>query len=442
MCWTILIIAAPLFFLYGLLTGKHLGTIKERFGFFPFSEKIGAGPKRLWFHAASIGEVQVAKSIIAETTKLIPDASFILSTVTEQGQLVANKQLGREVLCIYAPIDLPWVINRFIRALKPTTYICLETELWPNMLKTAAENGVQLLLLNGRMAENSFKNYCRFPKFTREVLNYFSAISCITSQDRERFKALGACPKKFPVNGNAKYDNVLLPIKKSNSFRNTSEADPKNFSEEIKRWYRKKLFINTTDIVLIAGSTHEGEEKQLIQVFNTVRTILPGFIMIIAPRHISRVNKIESLLNENKLDYQLYSSLSEENRCKDIILVDIIGELANLYSIATYIFCGGSLVPKGGHNIMEPAAWGKPVFYGPNMNDFKDAQYLLESVQAGFLVRDETALIDKIVYFHKDQNAYRQASANAFKVAQEQHGSAKRQAMIIKDLLNQNQAIL
>jgi len=439
-CWVLFIVAAPLYLMYGLLTGKYLDDMKERFGFFSFLEETAFSPNRLWFHAASVGEVQVAKSIITETIKLIPNASFFLSTVTEQGKFLAKEQLGKNVLCAYAPVDLPWVVKRFIRTLQPTAYVCLETELWPNMLKTAAQNGVPVLLLNGRMSESSFKRYCYFPKFFRKVLNYFSVISCITDQDRDRFEALGVPPETLRVNGNAKYNYKVQTSAGSRSdTENDRETDHQHIlSHETEEHYRKKLAVTNRDTTFVAGSTHDGEEQQLIRVYKKIREAIPGFIMLIAPRHISRIKKIESLFKKNDLEYQLYSDVCVGRRDKDIILVDTIGELAGLYSIATYIFCGGSLVPKGGHNIMEPASWGKPILYGPNMDDFKDAQDLLESAQAGLLVKNSQDICERILYFHKNQTEYLEASKKALQVAVEQHDSAKRQARIIEEILNKN----
>jgi 3-deoxy-D-manno-octulosonic-acid transferase len=249
------------------------------------------------------------------------------------------------------------------------------------------------------------------------VLNYFSVISCITNRDSDRFARLGAIPPKLQVNGNAKYDNIVLPF------------------NEIEKYYRNKLDIKPSDTTFIAGSTHEGEEEQLISAYKAMREKVPGMIMIIAPRHIIRVSRIAALFEIHNLEYQLYSRLAGGNRRQDLILVDTIGELKNLYSIATYVFCGGSLVPKGGHNVMEPASWGKPVLYGPNMNDFKDAQYLLESAQIGFTVKNSQEICDKILYFHNNQNKYKETSTKAFKVIADQSGSAKRQARIIRDFL-------
>lgn len=442
LCWLVTLLSAPFVFLYCLFTSKYFASIKQRFGFFDFTGPREAKIIRLWFHAASVGEVQVAKAIITETKKLLPDAFIIVSTVTEQGYKAAKLQLEKEAFCVYAPIDLPWVVKRFIRNLRPTCYICLETELWPNMIFTAARSGIKLILLNGRISQNSFKNYFKIKHFIKDILAEFSSISTIMDHDQERFVALGASADKVSVNGNAKYDNDLPPLPHYTEERQKVGIDEQDKYSTITTrkklfidHYRLKLNLNAKQTVFIAGSTHGDEEKILLDTYNKLTKIIPDLIFILAPRHIARTDKVEAILKGNNIKYHLYSQMSGSTRKENVVLLDTMGELASLYSIADYVFCGGSFVPKGGHNIMEAAKWGKPPFYGPHMADFSDAKQMLEEQKAGFTVKDQSHLFEKIVHFHKNPAEYKNISTRAKDIAAAQTGSAKRQASIIRQTL-------
>jgi 3-deoxy-D-manno-octulosonic-acid transferase len=439
LCWLILLVAAPFFLLYSLITRKHLNSIKNRLGFFPEPDfKENSGP-RLWFHAASVGEVQVARALIEQVNKLIPETNFIITTVTEQGHLVATKLFKHKVYCIYAPLDLRWIIRRYIKILQPTAYICLETELWPNTLKIIHDHKIRLLLLNGRISDNSFKHYLKIKFFLKEILAYFSEISTIMPHDRDRLIKLGAHENKISVNGNAKFDvnnNFISSLNGGSIITNGCGATSSgNNKKQIENFYRKKLNIDKSQHILVAGSTHNNEEEQLIGIYKKLCQEIPDLLLILAPRHLNRVSKIKHLFNNQGLDFDCFSQLSIEERTKNIILVDLMGELTALYTIATYVFCGGSLVPKGGHNLMEPAIWGKPPFYGQYMSDFIDAKSMLESVDAGFPIKSIHELHDQILYFYNNKSYYKKASLNAEKIANEQQGSAIRQAELISKII-------
>ncbi len=435
LCWLFLLAAAPFFLLYSLITRKNLDSIKNRLGFFPEPTFKNSDGPRLWLHAASVGEVQVARALIDQVSNLIPEAKFIVSTVTEQGHIVATRMFKHNVYCIYAPIDLQWITKRFIRILQPTAYICLETELWPNMLKSVHDRKIKLLLLNGRISANSFKHYLKVNFFLKKILAYFSVISVIMPHDRDRFIELGADKNKTLVNGNAKFDvsnNFNSSLNNGCSITNKSiDVNSESIKKQVESFYREKLNIDKLQQVLVAGSTHDNEEEQLIAVYKKLRKKIPDLLFVLAPRHLQRVSKIKQLLNDQRLDFNYFSHLAKDKRSSDVILVDTMGELTALYNIATYVFCGGSLVPKGGHNLMEPAIWGKPPFYGQYMSDFIDAKNMLESVNAGFSLKSSHELYDRILYFNNNKDEYKQASLNAEKIANEQQGSAIRQAKLI-----------
>jgi 3-deoxy-D-manno-octulosonic-acid transferase len=418
--WISLVAAFPLFLLYSICTGRYRKGLEQRFGFFDVPEKGADKSLRIWLHGASVGEVLLAKVLIGELTEIYPEAVFTISTVTEQGMEVARKQLPAEVQCIYAPLDLVGIVDRAINKINPSVYICLETELWPALLQNAKRRGVKLVLLNGRLTDRSYKRYQKIPKLMADILSCFSMISVIRSADAKRFIGLGAEPEKIRILGNAKYDQQA---------GNVSDDDEKRF--------RSWLDLKQDQPLFVAGSTHSGEEGALLSVFKDLKqaTGMQELIWLVAPRHMQRLPEVEALFNENNIAFEMLSQVKSGERKSDIILVDQIGDLAGLYSVATYVFCGGSLVDRGGHNIMEPAILGKPVFYGPYMKDFQDAAELLESVGAGFPVSRSQELTESILYFMDHPEEYTIAGTQAREIAFAQQGSARKQAQLVKEVL-------
>jgi 3-deoxy-D-manno-octulosonic-acid transferase len=421
LCWLVFAAVFPFFLVYCILSGKHQIGLAQRLGFLKKLDIPDNSSERIWLHAASVGEVQAARALISELQKHFPHAAFILSTFTEQGQRVARKQLGPDVLCIYAPLDLTLFVNRALEAIRPILYICLETEIWPAILKQADKKGVKLVLLNGRLSKRSFKKYSKIQRFIQETLTLFSMISVIQKQDAERYISLGAPRDKIGINGNAKYD--------------LSTTD---HASTIRNRYQKWLHIKKNQPVLLLGSTHTDEEKLLLRETRKLKSELEDLLLIIAPRHLNRLPEVAALFETHAISFDRFSHTKQHGRKTDVILVDTMGDLAGLYSIATYIFCGGSLVPRGGHNVMEAAAWGKPVFYGPSMKDFADAAELLESAEAGFPIAKPEALTRKILFFAEHPGKYQKAAQMAAYTAAEQRGSAKKQAKLVRDILFAN----
>ncbi|MGV1099500.1 3-deoxy-D-manno-octulosonic acid transferase [Thiovibrio sp. JS02] len=416
--WLLFIVVSPFAFVYIFATGKHRQGIRQRLGFFEDLRLDEEKSQRIWIHAASVGEVQVARALIAQISTQLPEAAVILSTGNRHGYSVAVNQLPAEVTCIYAPLDLMGVVNRALDAIRPTVYICLETELWPNVIRQAYSRGVKLLLLNGRLSENSFAGYRKIKGFMRDLLSCFTKIAVIQGGDAKRFRTLGAKPDRIRILGNAKYDQVARGID-----RGTAER------------YRRLLSLHPKQPVLVAGSTHTGEEEMLIEVFRSLQQRLPDLIWVVAPRHLRRLDEVEKLFSEKGIAIERLSRISEQGRLAEVILVDGMGELAGLYSIATYVFCGGSLVERGGHNILEAAAWGTPVFYGPCMKDFLDAKALLESEQAGFCVKNHQELTKRLLYYIDRPEEYAVAGRSAMKVAKRQEGSAAKQVALLKEVI-------
>ncbi len=419
--WLIFIIGFPFFLLYSLISGRYRGGLGQRFGFLGQKEREPGNAGTIWLHGASVGEILLARILIKELAEILPEADFVLSTVTEQGMEVARKHSGERVRCIYAPLDLKGIVDRSITKIRPLLYICLETELWPAFVFEARRYGVKLVLLNGRLSQRSYRRYRLVKGIMSRILACFAMIAVIRDADAKRYMGLGADPEKVRVLGNAKYDQDMARL-----------------APESEETYRSWLDVKHGQPVFVAGSTHTGEEEMLLAVFQDLKkaTGLQDLVWVVAPRHMQRLNEVEGMLKQRHVPYECLSDVKDSGRRTDTILVDSIGDLAGLYSIASYIFCGGSLVERGGHNVMEAAIFGRPVFYGPNMKDFSDAVDLLESAGAGFQVSSPEVLTESILYFMDHPEEYEAAGRRARNSAITQQGAARKQALLVKEVLS------
>lgn len=417
--WLFFAVSFLPYLLYSCVAGRTLQGLGQRLGFMPDIDADPDRAVRIWLHASSVGEVQAAKSLLKELKKIVPAAEYILSVMTDQGYAVARQQLAPEVRVFFAPLDLCGIVGRVLRVMRPSIYICLETELWPNIIRQAHRMGVKLILLNGRMSERSYRRYRRIPQFMADLLRRFALVSAIDRVDAERYRSLGLEPGRIVINGNAKYDHAR-----------------ENCTAGTEAGYRSLLGL-TGQPLLVTGSTHSGEEEQLLAVIRDLKASAEGrgLIWVVAPRHLNRVAEVENLFKRRGIGFDRFSVVKRHGRRTDVVLVDVMGELAGLYSVATVVFCGGSLVKRGGHNVMEAAACGKPVFYGPNMKDFADAASLLESAQAGFPVKDAQELTGKILSLLRRRDEYAAVCRRAQEAALAQQGAARRQARLVRDVL-------
>lgn len=410
----------PLFLIYSLATGKYRQGLWQRLGFYPtpFKEKLRFKPRRLWIHAVSVGEVRAAAALISSLRKVLPsDFLFVLSTVTEQGQLMAREKLRGQALCFFFPIDIGWAVRKALRTVNPEAVICLETELWPGLIYQAYHHGSKIILVNGRISTRSFARYQKIRLFMQPILEKFDCLSMIQEDDAERIQALGANKRKVVVQGNAKYDLLA------------QHARP-----EVEKTMRRRLGITAQDIIFVAGSTHTGEEEIILQAYHFLQKKYPDMLLIIAPRHIERISEVEGLLKKNGCQYSKWTNFNPGMK-SSVILIDSIGDLFHLYSIGTIIFCGGSLIPYSGHNILEAAIWGKVVFYGPSMHDFWDAKILLESAGAGVEIKDARDLVQNALWLLENPDELQVRGLQGKKAVESNQGAAQRQALLIKEAL-------
>lgn len=396
----------------------------ERFGLYGQGRaedgSCGEASPLVWIHAASVGEVKAAAALLERLRALRPDSRYLVTTTTEQGHRQARRQMPLEIDCAMAPLDVGLLVRRAIRRAQPTLYVCMETELWPNMLVRARRSGAALALMNGRLSERSRRRYGWVGGMMRFLLRLFKSIGAISAADRQRYIALGADPHTVTVTGNIKY----------------SQAG-KGDGKEIRARYAALLALDKRKKVWACGSTRSGEEEILLTAYSRLIEQDADFLLVLAPRHLARIERVSALLRTRGLSHHRLSELRQgAARIHGVVLVDTMGELADLYAIADFVFIGGSLVNKGGHNVMEPAAWGRPVLYGPCMADFRDAAELLEAAGAGFPVRGAEELTEKILAFVNDKEGYAQAGRRAAAVVAAQKKAVETQAGLILDLLD------
>lgn len=411
----------PFFWFYSRLSGRFSDSIGQRLGVYPRSHLNGiAGSPRIWIHAASVGEVNGAEAIIASLMRLMPGCAIILSTTTEHGHLLARNKFGSKVACIYAPLDFIISVRRALLTVRPDILVCLETEIWPNWLFAARKLGVKVALVNGRISVRSLRGYLKIRFLIQEALNQVEAFSMIQDEDARRLMMLGVSPKRIEVNGNAKYDLLLC------------RADSR-LREQNEKLYNLK----GNERVLVAGSTRGAEHEIVLDIYERIHKSIPETLLIIAPRHIKNIRHIIDAVKKRGLSHQLKTEINDSGflRTAPVVIIDTIGDLQSTYSIASVVFCGGSLEPLGGQNVLEAAVWGKPVFYGPSMEDFLDAKALLDKTGGGIQVKNSEELTEKMLYYllHPDKADAVGRSAKAAVMLNK--GAAEKHAAVIHRLL-------
>jgi 3-deoxy-D-manno-octulosonic-acid transferase len=416
----IFVAGLPPFWLYTRLTGRFRTGLRERLGLLPLQDlRAGHLSRRIWIHAASLGEVRVARSITNHLVKLVPGCEVILSTNTEHGHDLAC-ELFETGSVLYAPFDFLPSVRKALSAVKPEVMVFLETEIWPAWITETHRKGIPCASVHGRISTRSIGKYLAFRPLFRDVLKKVSAFSMITEEDAHRIVDMGADPKRVEVNGNAKHDLLA------------SQTDP-----AIETRMQKLLSLKPLQPVFVGGSTREGEEEVLLKVYRGLLKDFPDTVLVIAPRHIVRTSRIETLVRQQGLEVQLWTDLRKHGveRTAPVVIVNTFGDLFKVYSVGTILFCGASLVPLGGQNPLEPAVWGKMVFYGPSMEDFAEAKKLLEQERAGIEVKDPDALAEKALFFLNHQEELREGGRRAREAVLRVQGASARHAQVIARLI-------
>src|SRR2546430_471791 len=380
---TFFVVVSPYLAWQAVRYRKYIGSLRQRFGYLPISFNLD-GDESIWIHAVSVGEVLTARALLPELKERYPRLRLFLSTTTMTGQQIARNSLQYIDEVFYFPFDLGFTVNRTLRLVQPRLFIMMETEIWPNLLRACRRAGAKTLLVNGRISSRSSPRYRLGRPFFRRVLTNVERVCMQGEESARRIIDIGAPAERVVVTGSLKFDSLDIP-----------GATPDRGRNRVLRYFR----MTPERPVIIAASTLKGEEQPVLEAFQRIRARLPDALLVIAPRKPERFDEVEQLARRGgwRVAAGTGRPVDAEPR-QDVVVLDTIGELAQLYQIATAVFVGGSLVDQGGHNILEPAVFGKPIVFGPYMQNFAEIAGAFLDHEAAIQVRNarelETVLLE------------------------------------------------
>jgi 3-deoxy-D-manno-octulosonic-acid transferase len=343
------VLALPYYLWKGRSTGKYLASFRERMGRFPAPLNAGGRPS-IWIHAVSVGEVLAARALVGPLKERFPERPIFVSTTTATGHAVARQSVRAADGLLFAPFDWPGPVRRALAALDPALLVLVETELWPNLIHEARRRGTRVALVNGRISPRSYPRYRRIRRWLRPMLAEVDVFLMQGEAHARRVTDMGAPPERVKVTGNLKFDSL-------------GEA---RTPEPLAR------LIGSGGPLWVAGSTVAGEEPLVLQALREVRRREPAARLLLAPRHPERFGEAAAIVEAAGFRVARRTALLRPWADEDVLVLDTLGELAQVYPLATVVFVGGSLVPAGGHNVLEPAAAGKAVIVGPHMENFQE----------------------------------------------------------------------
>jgi 3-deoxy-D-manno-octulosonic-acid transferase len=375
----------------------------------------------VWIHALSVGEVLASIPLVQELHRRCGPQSVVLSVSTIAGHEVAKKSLQPYVAGLFFfPYDLIWSVRKVIRSIKPTLFILVESDIWPNFTHEMKRQGVPFVVVNARMSPKSFRGYRRFSFFFKHMFSNVSSICTQTERDASRFVAVGAATDRVLVTGNMKFDQPAVS-------RTNDEIDT----------LRTSMKIRTNDTVFLAGSTHEGEEEILLHCLSRLRETFPRLVLVVAPRNTGRAAEIQRMFLHAGFLVSLKTELArmEEDWAPDVVILDTLGELRQVYALADVVFVGKSIVPLGGQNPIEPAAWGKPILFGPHMFNFELASETLLREGGAFEVENDAELCKQLNRLLLDSRYRDKMGAKAYEVFRMNQGATERTLKVIEGFL-------
>lgn len=374
----------------GLKAPGYLKLWTERFGYSPV---LSGDQDVIWIHAVSAGESIAAVPLIRRLQSRYPDKRFVVTNMTPTGAERTRTLLGDSVIQCYAPYDLPGMVKRFLRRIKPSLLLIIDTELWPNMIHYCSAMGVKTMLINGRLSADSARGYARIARLTRSMLGEMTLVASQTRQQGDRFIALGLPEQKLSVTGSIKFDLNI----------------PGNLPGR-RDFLRMKL--GSDRLIFIAASTHQGEDEIILEAFQRLRNKYRQLLLVIVPRHPERFDVVATQAAGCGLKTVRHSAETNCDAETDVLVVDAMGELIYFYAVADFAFVGGSLVPVGGHNMMEAAAFNLPILMGPFVHNFDDIAMLFVEADAMQIVKDADSLVQSIDRLCSDE-AYRNKMGSA-----------------------------
>jgi 3-deoxy-D-manno-octulosonic-acid transferase len=360
-----------------------------------------------WIHAVSVGEAIAAAPLVEGLRRAWPELPLVMSTVTETGARVVRERFGGLARHRYFPLDFPGVVRRAIASIEPAFFVCMETELWPNLLRALAARGVPTMIANGRLSDRSFRRYRLVRGAMKRVLGDVTVFAMQSDEDARRVIALGALPERVVVAGNLKHE---------------PPPDPAGAAD----LWRRLLGLAAGQPGWIAGSTHRGEDEAVLDAHRRALAARPDLVLVLAPRHPERVGEVMTLVARQGFKGVRRSELpGGRGADTPLIVLDTVGELAQLYSIADVVFVGGSLIALGGHNMLEPALRAKPVLFGPHTSNFREAASILLESGGGAVVRDAVQLAAELQGLLDDPALRARRGAAAREAAASRHGAAR-----------------
>jgi 3-deoxy-D-manno-octulosonic-acid transferase len=351
-------VASPYFAYQALRYRKYVGSFWQRMGYLPLSFNLD-GEESVWIHAVSVGEVLTARAVVPALRATYPGLRIFLSTTTMTGQQLARQNLRGVDGVFYFPFDLRFIVNRTLSLVRPRLFIMMDTEIWPHLLRACRQRGVKTILVNGRISSRSYPRYRLIRPLFRHVLAHIDRFCAQSEETARRLIELGADPTRVTVTGSLKFD----------ALERMSDRSGLPASDRVLRHFR----ITDGRLVVIAASTLKGEESLVLRAFSRIKRNNPDALLIIAPRHPERFTAVVQLSEQAGFKTMRRSDLTIDGEPRvDVVILDTIGELARVYEVGTVVFVGGSLVNAGGHNILEPAVFGKPILFGPHMENFQE----------------------------------------------------------------------
>ncbi len=410
-----LILASPYWAFQALRRGKYRAGLAQRWGRVPPHLRLPPGELSIWVHAVSVGEVLAVSAVVEQLRARYPADRIVISTTTSTGQELARKRFGAENV-FYFPLDFALAVRPWLRALHPRAVVLAETEFWPNFLRLARGRGARIAVLNARISDRSLPRYRRFRALMKLVLKKIDLFLAQNEEDGWRLMEIGAPAERVQISGNLKFDikpPAAVPL--------------------VER-LRAALASGRGAPVLVCGSTVAGEERLLLDAFRAVRDRFPRTVLILAPRHPERFGEVGVALLASSLPFWRRSQWSDQQVDGGVFLLDSIGELASIYALAQVAFIGGSLVPAGGHNVLEPAHYGVAIVVGPHTENFRDI--IARFRQAKALRETEPArLASTLLELLSDDHARQEMGARAAALLQSQVGATARTMTALQTLL-------
>lgn len=389
------IILMPFYYVIRVINGKYLYGWREKLGFFNAPD---TGEKVILYHGVSVGEIIALENLIKKTKEKFPNYKVVVTTGTKTGQDTAKKKYANIADYItYFPFDIPFCVNNFLKKIKPSVVLIAETEIWPTFAEYCKNRNIPLFIINGRISDSTFKLYKLLRIFFKYVLSCYTEILTQSNEDKDKLIAVGAPENKTHVMKNLKFD-----VKKSNE--------------------KLEILKSDNDRIIIAGSTHKGENEIIIDIFRKLKLEFPDIKFLIAPRHTQRVPQIKELLKSANLKFGTRSN-NDNFLQNDVVILDTIGELGKMYAICDFAFIGGSFNKTGGHNPLEATVYSKPTISGPSIHNFRDIYWILGRSRAGKVVKTPHELEDYMRLLLNDKEFYNQACKDCEEVFKNQQGA-------------------